>query len=473
MTESVTEIETDYLIVGAGAMGMAFADTLLSESDADMVIVDRHAKPGGHWNVAYPFVRLHQPSSFFGVASRELSRFEKDKIGLNKGLFDLASGAEVNAYFDDVMNQTLLPSGRVRYFPMSDYKGGGVFTSMTGGQETRVRYKKLVDATRLTVDVPSEHIPAFTIAEGVHFMPLNDLPMLKAPPQGYVVIGSGKTGMDACLWLLQTGVDPDAIRWIMPRDAWMLPREFAQNADEFFTDVFGNQANQFEALAAAENIDDMYDRLERAGCVVRFDTDIRPTMFHAATISRPELAALRRIKQVIRMGRVQALECDKIILDEGELETGPDIVHVDCSASLSRTMPQMSPMPVFDGNVITPQTTRSFMPVFSGSMIAYVDVHYEDEAEKNRICNVVPLPNKAEDFVPMTLAAMMNQFNWSQDKPLRQWIRANRLDGFTKLTSGVDPDDKEKMDILLRMRDNAPKAVGNLIKLAETIDTSA
>ena len=132
----MTEIETDYLIVGSGAMGMAFADTLLTESDADMVIVDRHAKPGGHWNVAYPFVRLHQPSSFFGVASRELSRFEKDKVGFNKGLYDLASGAEVSAYFDDVMQQTLLPSGRVRYFPMSDYQGDGVFTSLTGGQET-------------------------------------------------------------------------------------------------------------------------------------------------------------------------------------------------------------------------------------------------------------------------------------------------------------------------------------------------
>ena len=43
----MTEIETDYLIVGSGAMGMAFADTLLTESDADMVIVDRHAKPAG------------------------------------------------------------------------------------------------------------------------------------------------------------------------------------------------------------------------------------------------------------------------------------------------------------------------------------------------------------------------------------------------------------------------------------------
>ncbi len=467
------EIETDYLIVGSGAMGMAFADTLLTESDADMVIVDRHAKPGGHWNVAYPFVRLHQPSSFFGVASRELSRFEKDKVGFNKGLYDLASGSEVSSYFDDVMQQTLLPSGRVRYFPMSDYQGEGVFKSITGGQETKVSYKKLVDATRLTVDVPSEHKPAFTIAEGVNFMPLNDLPKLETAPRGYVVIGAGKTGMDACLWLLQTGVDPDAIRWIMPRDAWMLPREFAQNSDEFFADTFGNQANQFEALAQAQDIDDMYSRLEAAGCVVRIDENIRPTMFHAATISQPELQALRQIKNIIRMGRVSALEVDKIILDEGELETGPDIVHVDCSASLARTMVKMAASPVFEGDVITPQTIRSFMPVFSGSMIAYVEAHYDDAEEKNRLCNVVPLPNKAEDFVPMTLAAMMNQFNWSQDKPLRQWVRANRLDGFTKLTNNVAPDDEEKMAILTRMRDAAPNAVGNLMKLAEMIDASA
>ena len=122
------EIETDYLIIGSGATGMAFADSLLTESKADMVMVDRHAKPGGHWNVAYPFVSLHQPSAFFGVASRELSRFEKDKVGFNKGLYDLASGAEVSSYFDAVMQQTMLPSGRVRYFPMSDYKGEGVFT---------------------------------------------------------------------------------------------------------------------------------------------------------------------------------------------------------------------------------------------------------------------------------------------------------------------------------------------------------
>jgi len=463
-------IETEYLIVGSGAMGMAFADSLLSQTKANMVIVDRHASPGGHWNVAYPFVRLHQPSSFYGVESRELSRFQKDQVGLNKGLFDLASGPEVSAYFDDVMRQTFLPSGRVQYFPMCEYNGDGQFSGLTSGKKYQVKYKKLVDATRLTVDVPAEHTPAFSIAEGVNFMPLNDLPRLRQSAQGYVVIGSGKTGMDACLWLLEHGVEPDDIRWIMPRDAWMLPREYAQPDDAFFTGTFGNQANQFEAIAEATSVDDMYARLEEKGCVVRFDTNVEPTMFHAATISKPELEVLRRIKNIVRMGRVTALEPNRIVLEDGEIETGPEQMHIDCSASLARAIERMSPKPVFEGDVITPQTIRSFMPVFSGSMIAYVEANYQDEAEKNKLCSVVPAPNTSDDFVTMTLAAMLNQYNWSQDKTLRAWVRENRLDGFSKLTSSVDPKDKEKMDILVRMRDNAPKAVGKLMELAGTLD---
>jgi cation diffusion facilitator CzcD-associated flavoprotein CzcO len=54
-------IEADYLVVGAGAMGMAFLDTLLCETQARVVLVDRNHQPGGHWTTAYPFVRLHQP----------------------------------------------------------------------------------------------------------------------------------------------------------------------------------------------------------------------------------------------------------------------------------------------------------------------------------------------------------------------------------------------------------------------------
>ena len=52
-------LEADYVVVGAGAVAMAFADTLLTDTDASIIMVDRRHKPGGHWNDSYTFVRLH------------------------------------------------------------------------------------------------------------------------------------------------------------------------------------------------------------------------------------------------------------------------------------------------------------------------------------------------------------------------------------------------------------------------------
>lgn len=466
----MTELETDYLIIGAGAMGMAFADTLLSETDARMMIVDRHAKPGGHWNMAYPFVRLHQPASFYGVASRELSQGKKDEIGLNKGLMDLSTGPEVSAYFDDVMRQRFLPSGRVDYYAMCHYEGQhegqAVFVSNVSGERFEVSYKKLVDATLLTAQIPSEHTPPFEIAEGVRFMPPNGLPALREPPAGYVVIGGGKTAVDSCLFLLENGTKPDDIQWIIPRDPWMIMRENAQPMPEFFDRVFGTQANYMQAMAEASDIEDMFTRLEACGYVARLDKNIRPQMFHAATISEPELEKIRSLKNIIRLGHVTAIKPDRILLTEGEIKTSPAHLHIDCSAGIARGAEQWVAPKVFEGNVIRPLTVRSYMPVFSGSLIAYLDAHYEDEDEKNRLAQPVAIPNTLQDFVTMTLGAMMNQFNWSQDKTLREWIRQNRLDGFTKLISEIDPQNAEKMAIMSRIRENAPKAVTNLMKLS-------
>jgi hypothetical protein len=49
---------------------------------------------------------------------------------------------------------------------------------------------------------------------------------LAQSPDGYVILGAGKTGIDTCLWLLEIGVSPDAIRWIKPREAWLLNRRY-------------------------------------------------------------------------------------------------------------------------------------------------------------------------------------------------------------------------------------------------------
>ena len=42
-------METDYLVVGAGASGLAFADTLVAEADVDVTLIDHRTAPGGHW----------------------------------------------------------------------------------------------------------------------------------------------------------------------------------------------------------------------------------------------------------------------------------------------------------------------------------------------------------------------------------------------------------------------------------------
>lgn len=89
---------------------MAFVDTLLTDTDATMIVVDRRHRPGGHWNDAYPFVRLHPPSALYGVESRPLGSGRIEQSGPNRGLLELASGAEILDYYDRLMRERLLPS---------------------------------------------------------------------------------------------------------------------------------------------------------------------------------------------------------------------------------------------------------------------------------------------------------------------------------------------------------------------------
>ena len=141
--------------------------------------------------------------------------------------------------------------------------------------------------------------------------------------------------MIACLWLLENRVNPDNITWIVSRDAWLTDRQNTQPTEEFFEHTIGAQAAQFESVAKATSINDLFDRLESSGVLVRIDKNVRPTMFHGATISQLELEQMRRIKNIIRKGRVKSIEKDKIIFKEGSISTSTEHIHVDCSGYAS------------------------------------------------------------------------------------------------------------------------------------------
>src|SRR5690606_8501288 len=106
---------TDYLVVGAGAMGMAFTDALIDHADVHVTLVDRRPAAGGHWNDAYPFVQLRQASLFYGVASRQLGTGAIQPDGPEAGLQVRARLAEIQAYYDDILHRHFLGTGRVRF----------------------------------------------------------------------------------------------------------------------------------------------------------------------------------------------------------------------------------------------------------------------------------------------------------------------------------------------------------------------
>lgn len=461
------EIETDYLVIGSGAVGMAFADTLLDETDAHITIIDRHGKPGGHWNDAYPFVALHQPSAFYGVNSTQLGSGEIDTGGLNKGFYELATGSEVSGYFERVMHQRFLPSGRVSYFPMCDYLGGGRFVSHLSGTESRVNVRrKTVDATYYGTNVPSTHVPKFAVGDGVRLIPPNGLPQLwqgKGPrPEKYVILGAGKTAMDVGVWLLRSGARADDIIWVTPRDSWLLNRLMIQPGFQFFHHTIGGQAALMEALAQSGDADELFARLERDGVMLRIDPDSSPRMFHYATISTGEVELLRAIKNVVRMGRVQSIDATGMTLDRGDYPVSGNALYIDCTATAVERRPVV---PQFQGDRITLQMIRVPQPAFSAALTAFIEANFDDDETKNALGRPVPLPDDIKQYPAANLTNMMNQTAWMQNDKVREWVKGSRLDGFGKVIAAVSPDDTEKMAVLNRFRGAAMAAVANIPKL--------
>lgn len=450
-------IEADYLVVGAGATGMAFADVLVSETDASLAIVDRYGRPGGHWTRAYPFVRLHQPSAYYGVNSRDLGSGARDTAGLNAGLYELATGAEVVAYYEQVMRRELLPSGQVQYLPMCEYSERGEVRSLVSGETFEVGAGTTVDATYSKVSVPATTPPAYDVADGAWCVPPSDLTNLESTPAGYVVIGAGKTGMDACLWLLEQDIQPRDIRWVRPRDAWLQDRANIQPGPEFADGTLGWIAAKREASAHGTSIDELFERLEAKGCLMRLDPEVRPTMYRCATVTRAELDQLRRIEGVVRLGHVQSIEPDAIVLDDGTIPTTTDTLHVDCTA---RGLKRCPPVPVFEDGRTTIQNLRVCQPAFSAALTGYIEASYGDEAEKNELCVPNPFPNTDVDWLRTELTNLVNTARWSADESLTAWIRSSRLD-ILHHTGAADPIPAQR-ELVGKIRELTPAAIENL-----------
>jgi hypothetical protein len=150
--------------------------------------------------------------------------------------------------------------------------------------------QKLVDASYLAAVVPSMKPFSLPVYESYKVIPVNDINDVEAfeCKEDFVIFGAGKTGMDACNHLMRKGVDPKAIRWIVPNDSYIIDRDYA----------FGT----------AERIID--------GGQYPMDANVVPKNAKCATLSREEYAALKRVN-IVRKGRVEEVNKYTIKLKGG------------------------------------------------------------------------------------------------------------------------------------------------------------
>jgi hypothetical protein len=428
------QVETDYLVVGAGAMGVAFVDSLIEHSDANVVMVERRHRAGGHWLDSYPFVQLHQPSANYGVNSTVLGRDRIEPDGSDAGFYERASGTEICGYYDEIMRHRLLGSDRVRFFPMCDYLGDRRFRSLLNGEVSDVRVRRrVVDATYMATRVPACEPPPFAVAEGVRCVPVGELTKVAHAPAGYVIVGGGKTALDAICWLLDRETPADDITWIRPRDSWLLNRRFFQPG-ECVMETFEGIVLEIEAVGECDSVEEIYERLEERGVVVRVDRSVVPTMMKGATISAGELELLRQIERVVRLGHVERIDLDEIVLEHGTIPTSPERLHVHCATPGLSDRP---PVPIFTDETITLQVLSRVSLCMSSAIIGFVEASDRTTAEKSRLCRPNPWPQTPFDFLRAILLGIKTEMGW-QDADIRARVDASRLNLVGGLTHHAD-----------------------------------
>ena len=231
-------------------MGMAFTDALISHADVRVALLDWRHAPGWQWLDAYHFVRLHQASALnwgLNAPRRRTRAAARTTAGVARAghrradlhVLRLRPNRALGGFGPGELHARLRVDGR-RTVRLDDLGGAARRArSRPGGQR----------ALPLSASPPSRCLPS-PLTREPRATPVNDLVRGVDAPSEYVVVGSGKTATDACIWLLDRG-EPDRV-WVHSREPWMLNRAMFQPDPLFF---LGAAADVMEVAATAHEGD--------------------------------------------------------------------------------------------------------------------------------------------------------------------------------------------------------------------------
>ncbi len=136
----------------------------------------------------------------------------------------------------------------------------------------------------------------------------------------------------------------------------------------------------------------------------------------------------------MRLGHVERIELDEIVLEDGTIPTSPNICT--CIAR-TRGLSDGPPVPIFTDETITLQVLSRVSLCMSSAFIGLVEASDRSTAEKNRLCVPNPWPETPFDFLRAILVGIRTEMAW-QDPDTRDWVESSRLNLVGALTRHPD-----------------------------------
>lgn len=458
----------DYVILGSGLRAFAFADAVLRDSNVCVAMIDRAARPGGAWSRTYPFAQISQPTDSFGVNSMPLRAWQIATGRASDNAPRAVYRDEVLAYFEYIMSELLLPTGRVLYAPCSLYLGEGRIHTLPTGKVSEIDFcGTVVDASEDSPPVPHQHVPCFSTEPSVDVISPFSLEahiQTAAAPAHFVVIGAGRVGVDVLLYLLDQDIPPAQISWVKSREAWYLAEHAPQYGPDAAPSIAQRKLDIMLAVERADSIDEMCLGLEQCGFLSRIDHERLPDMFHNASISGAEMERLRALPNTIRNGHVHGISSMGMVLDEGAVPIPAQALYIDCTGGQSNRRRRV---PVFQDHVISVQNVRLCQPSLSAALIGMIDQLPLSAQQKNAVCEALPTPDVSADIAPLLLGTLINFHEWLRHPDLREWLAHCQLDPIFKIAATEWDALGEEPSPFASLRNRFPRVMINLERLLE------
>jgi hypothetical protein len=145
-------------------------------------------------------------------------------------------------------------------------------------------------------------------------------------------------------------------------------------------------------------------------------------------------------------------------------------VHIDCAALGLNNAPGT---PIFQGARIVLQQVRHLSPCLNAALIAFVEAHRSEEADKNRLCPPNPYPSSIEDWPGMMARTWRAESRWLREPDLSAWVAGSRLNLLRDLPEhAAEPAAQAAVERFITHVSAATEKLGRLSALHPSLQTS-